>query len=74
MRWKCSPVVPITNHAAYGCVVVLLEPDCSINRNETVKYLVALSQLSKFQKLNRIRDTNGTNLYCSHWKCPVCCY
>lgn len=44
MKSQCSPVVPITNKAAaYGCIVILLVPDCSINRNETVEYLVIVT-------------------------------
>lgn len=43
MKSQCSPVVTITNKAAYGCIVILLEPDCSINRNETVEYLVIVT-------------------------------
>lgn len=34
MKIKCSPAVPVTNTAAYGCRVILLEADRGINRNK----------------------------------------
>lgn len=70
MKIKCSPAVPITNTAAYGCRGILLEPDRGTNRNKLGN--IRLSQLSRAQKANRKRDTNGKNLKFSHFKCPVC--
>lgn len=49
MNWKCSPVVPGTNTAAHGCIVILLEPAHSMHSNESVEIL-SLSQLSGIQE------------------------